>query len=222
MNFEFYHTESRSTLNRIVSPFRRLLRRVQRPYFFRLRDILAQLHRQQNEYQQLQVQGQLLHSALLLQQQDDLLQHKNTLLQYQDALQQQQSDFLQQRSQFEDRLLATESRVRRLHELMGEVRDLTCPRQQWEIDALEDRHSRIQASLGELVNHTSPRHHTAIENLSKLVQDMSGSVKYIKAMKQDQMAVTRRLAEIEDQILQVMCGSESATIIPLPSRRLAG
>ncbi len=49
MDFEFYnHTSPRSGLRRLLVPVQRLARRVLRPMFHRLRDLLAHLyHRQQ-------------------------------------------------------------------------------------------------------------------------------------------------------------------------------
>jgi hypothetical protein len=48
MDFAFYHADPPpSLLGRAVQPLRRLFRRIQRPYFYRLRDLIAHLFHQQ-------------------------------------------------------------------------------------------------------------------------------------------------------------------------------
>jgi len=55
MEFEFYNVEpSGGLMSRMLRPFRRLLRRIQRPYFQRLRDLLQTLYGQQTAQAQRQ------------------------------------------------------------------------------------------------------------------------------------------------------------------------
>jgi predicted nucleic acid-binding Zn-ribbon protein len=206
MDLEFYNNRPARGLGRIAEPVRRLLRRVQRPYFFRLRDILADLNRQQ----------------VALQQRMETVEKSELQIRRLYELMGEVRDLTCPRQQGEIDALVTQ--VRRLYELMGEVRDLTCPRQQREIDSLKQNQHQLRSEVGglnERTGHAIPQQQAAIENLTKTVRDIGYSVSNIKGMKQDQMAITRRLAEIEDQILQAISPPDTRDIIPLPSRRRA-